>query len=328
VKERNKYAAKVLCNKRFEIEYCILNDIDRLQIADFDGKYKFWNLQFDFERYFDRAIQFNEDEVCELLIDNYRDFVGTAIPKLIPQGFAIKHQRLGYDKADAITSAFHKIYEVHKLAMHYKKTNLYRSVCNSFFTLALKIIKADFDSSGKDHLFTVLANIEYDCFDSYTKSDLISSLSYLECPFKYSVDSIKATNTTYPFRLFLKAIDVLFYRSKLNNVILNTFKADVMGLCREIKGDDRVLNITIIAIGKFTELGKLVSSDSSDYQKEFYIKCKQYLNIIKGYCTEEAIINSELMENLASATEAFKKEEEFKLELESKGYVFDEATRS
>src|SRR6185295_2835367 len=74
VKERNESAMLRLINSRFDMEEIVIESPNKIEMHDYHGKYMGYKFKFEIKDYFNRAAQFNEDTVCERIIDTYRDF--------------------------------------------------------------------------------------------------------------------------------------------------------------------------------------------------------------------------------------------------------------
>lgn len=324
IKERNTSAAISVCRKRFELEEYVLKNLDKIPYRDYDNMYLFWSLEYDMERYFDKAILFNEDEVCKVIIEEARDFITLALPILIPKGYACKNHGIGHREGSAITGSFRYFVKFNEQILYYKKGLFYNTLTTTYSTLAMRILGCDFDNSGKEHLLTVLDNSELECFEKLLKNRDGASLGYLELPFRNSIEAVINAGHKYRFQLLLKSIDLLFFYGQLNNIFLNSVKGDILMSMRRANESSQLNAITMIGVTKLQYLKSLITPSDSDYRKEIYIKLEYYLRIIQNYASEIALNNEELTAKLTSVLSDFTFLKAFKNELEKKGYPFDD----
>lgn len=323
VKERNTIGAVKICKARFDLETFILQNLDKVPFRDYQNNYLFWSLQADTKQYFNQAIIFNEDVVCERIIEEMRDFIYLAIPILIPKGYQCENPIRDRD-ATAITHSFGTITSLNEQLLYHKKGHLYKSVSNTFSTLFMRILECDFDASGKNCLLTVLNNNEYDSFERFVKNKETYSVAYLEMPFKHSIDAVIDCNYEYSFILFLKSVDLLLYNNQLNNICLNNLKAEMLGAIGKVNTCPQLIPVILRGINKLEYLRDLIDADDTDYRKEVYIKLQYYLKIIQNETIEKEVQNDNIKDRLREVLSNFPCLEGFKNKLSKMGYVFDE----
>lgn len=321
VKERNTDVALILCNARFNLEQYILKNLNLVKTVDHNGKYMMWDLNHDVERYFDRAVQYGEDDVAKEIIEAYRDFIVQAIPLLVPKDLVI--QRAFTMDLNAITGAFHQLGTLGKQIISYKKIRLFKALSNTFYTVVATIDKADITDSAKAMLFTVLTNVEFEESSRYVSLSDVTKLESGDIPFKFAQWTINSGGK-YRFERFVAFIQVLLHEGKLTNAVLNTLKADVMGLLSSSKDNAVAKELAFYGISALRKFSVIITESDSDYRKEMYLKAEKYLRILWDHCIEQNILEDEVINNLKAALQDFTHKADFEKDLKSKGHVFDE----
>lgn len=324
VKERNSSAAIDIVNARFELELYILTNLDKIPYRDINNEYHFWQLWYDVERYFNKCMTFNEDDVAKSIIEEWREFLVRAMSILIPAGYSCANSMTCNMELGAITGGFSNIVKLNEIIQHYNKGALYKSISNTFNTISLTIINYEITNAGKDGLLTILGNCEFQCFEKFAKNKDTYSIAYLEQPFSNSVNAAADCNHAYSFSLYLKTTTLLMHLNVLNNLYLYGLKAKILEAMRKVNEKPQLTPLVILGIKQFDRLRKAVKQDDSDYRKEIYVKLEDYLRILKNALLEYNITNQEIVNLLDTTLSSFTNTTQFKVELNDKGHVFDE----
>ena len=203
VKERNETASMMILGSRCRLEEHVLNN---LKIKGFEnfidhaGTYRHWRLNFDMADYFKRAIQFNEDDVCKRIIDQYRDFTVTAIPILFPQDFKYSRENhyTAAREADMVFEPLRAINELIPTMILNKKNHLFQAIFTLYYTIEQTVLKLDTTNDVKCFILNIIFNYKYDAFSQYSDLQDVQHISNLNFPFSWTVQTYKDTECTTP----------------------------------------------------------------------------------------------------------------------------------
>lgn len=325
IKEKNEKFSKIIVNTRFLIENEVLKYSDNKifsEFKDYKDKYRHWQLNFDVEKYFKKAVQYNEDEICEILIDNYISFSSKSIVKLYPNGLEYTKEK-HFETIIELDTTFEPLKMFSKFAdilFTNKKFYLVHKIFNSFQTIEYKILDLETTNTTKCLIFKVIHNYKKDVYEIYLNSPNSEHIGYADFPFKNGGHIRQKINCNSIYFGLLEIVDLLFSKNKLNNVVVNIVKAEMFLMIRE-KDFDNILIIKTIE--KFKKLSKQISKNDSDYKKDIYLKLEKYL----GYIKEDLKTNKapkELIKKIEKTLASFKHKEKFQKELDKKGFVSDE----
>jgi hypothetical protein len=146
-----------------------------------------------------------------------------------------------------------------------------------------------------------------------------------------------------PFRGSLMGIDKLFASDKLSYAVLNDLRADTWYFLRNI--DKSTINKKLIfaAVTKFNDLRSKIKEDDSDYKKDVYLMLEKQMTDIQYYANEIRIkegdapstdnsfyaktanIPEDIIIHIESNLALFNFKDQFKNELDSKGYISDDS---
>ncbi len=328
VKERNSAASLSIVNARFEMDDIILDNIktDALKnFLDHDNQYRHWDLDFSVKDYFSRGIQFNEDSVCKDIVDSYQHFIVKSIPLMLPDKFKYA-PALHYESASKAFMVFDPMRIVNDLIPEIigsKKTDLFKPIFTFYFCIEQVIIKLDIDNQTKCFLFNILFNYKFDAFEQYVNSLGTTRISSSMYPFSwtsYHYENSECASVIYGSH---KALRMLFAKGKLNLAVINTSKAEMLGLLNlvnKIKGTEIVL---LNCIKVFVELGSYIVAEPTDERKELYLNLQENLRVVLRSYNESPGGNTKIEGELQNSIDSFIKYDEFKAALEIKGYLRD-----
>lgn len=325
IKEKNEKFTKTVVNSRFLVENEVLKYSDNKifsKFKDFKDEYRHWQLNFDAEKYFKKAVQYNEDEICELLIDNYLSFVGQSVIKLFPKELEYTKEK-HFEVIMKLDTTFEPLKMFTKFAeilFTHNRFYLAQKVFNSFQTIEYKILELETSNTTKCLIFKVIHNYKKDIYEKYLSSPNSEYVGYANFPFKNGIHIRQKINCNSIYLGLLEIVDLLFSKNKLNNVVINIVKAEMFLMIREKDFDNILLSKTI---EKFKKLSKQVSKSDSDYKKDVYLKLEKYLT----YINEDLKSNNapkEIIEKAEKTLATFKHKELFQKELDKKGFISDE----
>lgn len=325
LKERNEKFSKTIVNTRFSIEYEVLENSDNKifsEFNDFKDEYRHWQLNFDVEKFFKKAVQYNEDEICELLINNYISFAGKSIVKLYPKGLEYSKNK-HFEVIFGLGATFEPLKMFAKLAdilFANERYSLGHLVFNAFQSMEYKIFELNTTSNTKCVIFSVLHNYKRDIYERYLDSPNSDYIGYADFPFKNGAHIREKVKCNSIYLGLLEIVDLLFSKNKLNNVVLNIVKAEMFLMAGKKDFNNILLDRTI---EKLKKLSKQISKNDSDYKKDLYLKLEKYLS----YIQESLKANKapkELIEKVEKTLNTFNHNERFQKELDKKGFVSDE----
>jgi hypothetical protein len=329
VKERNETASMMILGARFRLEEHGLNNLTTKgfeNFTDHEGTYKHWRLNFDIADFFKRAIQFNEDDVCKRIIDKYRDFVVKAIPILFPKDFKYSKELhfTAAREADMIFEPLRAINELTPTIILNKKSHLFQSIFNLYYTVEQAALKLKTTDNVKCFILNIIFNYKYDVFSQYVDLPDVQHISGLNFPFTWTVLTFKNTGCTTPHLGFLQVMNLLFAKNKLNTVVINNQKAEMLHLLELIDEKEEAKTLILKSINKFTEIARKVSKTDSDYRKDTYLKLEKYLRFVYEAAVDKTVTDAKFMEAFKAALSSFENKEEFRTELKNKGFLSDD----
>lgn len=329
VKERNETASMMILGARFRLEEHVLNNLTTKgfeNFTDHERVYKHWRLNFDIADFFKRAMQFNEDDICKRIIDKYGDFVVKAISILFPKDFRYSkelHFKAAME-ADMIFEPLRAINELTSTIILNKKSHLFQAIFTLYYKVEQAVLELETPDNVKCFLLNVIFNYKYDVFNQYVDLPEVQHISGLNFPFSWTVQTFKNTGCATPHLGFLQVMNLLFAKNKLNTVVINNQKAEMLHLVKLIDERDEAKTLLLKSINKFSEIAARVTKTDSDYRKDTYLKLERYLRIVYEVAVDKNVTDAEVMETFKSALSSFENKEEFKTELKNKGFVSDD----
>lgn len=329
VKERNEVSSRIILNARFQIEEHVLNNLNEKgfeRFKDFGGLYKHWQINFDTASLFKKALQFNEDAICEDVVSSYGDFMTKYISEEFPKDF--EYQRDNHFEAvaklDVVFEPLRIVNDFASLMMVNKKSSLVLSVFTFYYVIEQAIVSLAASDKTKCFVLGVMHNYKYEIFIEYSSLSDINYLGYSSFPFKEGAYIFEHTNCSTPYLGSLQAMELLFSKGKLNGAVINIQKASMLGLLRILTKNKAGKALLYKSISKFESLSQRVTESDSDYKKDIYIKLEEYLSIVLNWAEEGAEVEGEIVTTLQRALSSFTYKEKFKEELDRKGYIRDE----
>lgn len=326
VKERNEVASLMILNGRIKIEEQVLNNIGEKGFENFidtDNKYKHWDLNFDLTNFFKRSIQFNEDEVCKKIIDKYRDFVIKAIKVLFPPNFKYKRETHweATRETDMVFDPLRIINDWSNDIILAKKNQLFQPLFTFYFCVEQEGLRQNISDEAKCYLLNIIFNYKYDLFNQYSDLPEIQHISYLNFPFHNSSNTFKETKCKAPHLGALKIMSLLFSKSKLNTVVINDQKAEMLHLIEMLKEQPDAKALLVQSIKKFSELASKIKESDNDYKKDTYIKLEKYLKIAYDSAVKKEIKDNDIIDSFEEAMHSFTLKSQFENELSDKGFI-------
>ncbi len=328
-KEGNENVLLMLVNSRLNLEFKTIENLDTISITDFNDKYQGWNFNFDSEDFFEKAIQYNEDEVCRRIIDNQRDFISKLVKKiLVDRNFDYDFKDLinNVDESNMINNCLRVSEKFLETMLNSKKYHLFQNISNFHSTLDLNILSSQNTRSTKLYLLHVNNNYKVDQFEKYIKQSDLRILSSLCYPFGISTtQALTEVQSRIPFIASLKAIDILFSTDKLNNMAINSLKADSMFLIKNIDKNKINRELLKLAVSKLNELRQSIHKNDSDLRKDIYLKLEKHLTYIYEYAKAEIPAENKLISKIKKKIKQFTFKEKFEKDLKKNGYLSNDS---
>jgi len=324
-KEMNEIHSSRIIRSRIEIEEIVLKNIGKenfKEFTDYDNKYKHWDLNFTIEDFFKRAIQLNEDEVCSNIIQNYSSFIEKSIVNLYPKNINYskdQHFEIA-TKSDSIFEPLRIIVNLSKMILLHKKMHLFQQIFTTFYVVEQAVLKIDTTNNTKCFLYNVILNYKIDTFNLYVNSSEVDYIESSFFPFDYPIYTYEKTKCSIPYFGLLNILDTLFSMGKLNNIVLNKVKAEMLHL---LKIEDTSNNLLFRAIEKFEEISSRIKDSDSDYKKDIYLRLLENLRIVHRVAAQEKSATV-VITRLSNSIERYSNSEKYANELKDKGYISDE----
>jgi hypothetical protein len=329
VKERNETSSMMIMGARFRLEEHVLNNLKTKgfeNFTDHEALYRYWRLNFDTGDFFKRAIQFNEDEVCKRIIDKYRDFAVKAIPVLFPKDIKYTKERhyTAAREADMVFEPLRTINDLVSTIITNKKNHLFQPIFTLYYTIEQAVLKLGTTDEVKCFILNIIFNYKYDVFNQYSDLQDVQHISNLNFPFSWPVQTFKDIGCTTPHLGFLQVMSLLFAKNKLNTVVINNLKAEMLHLINLVTERADAKTLILKSINKFKSLASKISQTDSDYRKDTYLKLEKYLRIVFNLAVEKSITDQEIMNDFKSSLDSFNYKNQFETELAGKGYISDD----
>ncbi len=296
-------------------------------IIDYNSQYNGWDYNFDMERYYNKAIQYNEDEICGDIVDDLRDHLKLIITGIYPDNFTYDYSNPYDMKMTRYTMMLSHIYSLIekfiKGAGKLKKILILKNISNLFSTIDLVIVESKNHEVTKQYLLQVNNLHKNTYLRALVEDAQNKNIEFLFHPYGLAIQSeISTLNTAIIFKGSLNAFDYLFQHDALTNMVINELKAYSMGFIHNYNSKPTSYRkLLILAIDKFDYTRNLINAGDSNYRKETYLKLSRYL----GYVYEtyqHANINDEELNNKFSSTIAnFTRLSEFEEQLRAVGYI-------
>jgi len=324
IKEKNEIHSNLILKSRIEIEKIVLenfNDDRFKEFVDYGKKYKHWDLNFTVKDFFKKAIQFDEDEVCSNIIDRYSSFIEKSIEKLFPKDLDYSKDK-HYETATESEPLFEPLRIINDLAKSSqlsKKHHLFKEIFTVYSVVESLIPKLNTTNSTKCFLYNVVLNIKKDTFNLYIDSSEVRYIESSYFPFQHPIHHYEKTKCTIPFYGLLNILDILFSKDKLNNIILNQVKAEMLHLLRL----EDTSKLIFKALDKFEKISSRIKKSDTDYKKDLYLRISENIKIVDSVAKEKNV-DKHILERLKNSLKKFSSEREFEMELKSKGFISDE----
>lgn len=323
-KEKNSSALQAIASCRYYIEIEVLKNEPPFLI-DNNSKYSGWDFNFDLEKFYDKSIQFNEDNISANIVDHCRNYMTEFIKIKFPQNFVYNYDT-PYSEiyyTSIISHYYSLIRNFHILAGNLKKVMVLKSIANFYMTLDLSIIGSENHPNTKSFLLQVNNQNKLEYLKSLVERANVINIDSLYYPFGTGLTTeVIKLNTAIIFRSSLKAIDYIFQRGMLNNSIINSLKADTMSFISnyqtEPNGNKKFI---ILSLDKFDYIRSLIGENDSDERKDIYLKLARFLSYIKTYYDDSGINDSDINAKFSNVNARFIFKDEFEKTLEKKGYL-------
>jgi len=322
LKEKNEYIATLVMRTTFRIERLILENIEKDEFEVFLGhgeKYRYLNLNFTIEKFFKKALQYGEDDICQEIIDEYRGFSKAVFVKLFPAdaNYNGGNRFEIAQKCEVIFEPLAKFMAFTEILVPVKKHTLFKEIFNSYYVFEQQVLDLETTDSTKCYIFNVIHNYKKDCFQKYIDINDVQQISYLNFPFKEGANVYEKIKCKIPHLGLLEIIDLLFAKGKLNNVVINQAKAQMLHL---IRINEELLLKDLVQ--KFVDISQKIDASDNLDKKDLYIKLNDNLKIVQQDAIAKPVAET-IREKIQLAIASFDKLETYKQELKKVGYVSD-----
>lgn len=323
IKEKNEKYSFSIIRSLFSLEYLILENIHKEDFSQFlnFSKYNYLNFSINLEKLFNKAIKHDEEGVCEYIIDLYNSFSKKSILDIAPKNISYS-KTLHYsltEKYDIVIEPLRQMKKYSEMLLANRKAHLLKEVFNVIYVLECAVMELQTSNGIKCMLYNIILNYKKDIFINYISKDEVASIKYLYFPFKQTVHIYKNTKCKIPFLGLLDILDELFNKNKLNNLVLNEVKAEMLHIIRDkIFSDDLMRR----AIEKFVSIGSKVTKNDPDNKKDTYMNLQENLCIVLESAIEEKV-DGKWINILKQSIDGFKLYKKFEIDLSKKGYIRD-----
>lgn len=322
LKEKNEYIAILVMRTIFRIERLVFENIEKEGFEEFLGhgeKYRYLNLNFTTEKFFKKALQYGEDDICQEIIEEYRSFSKAVFVKLFPPevNYIGSNRFDTAQKCEVVFEPLAKFLAFAEILAPAKKHTLFKEIFNSFYVYEVQVLDLETTDSTKCFILNVIHNYKKECFQKYIDLNDVQQISYLNFPFKEGANVYEKIKCKIPHLGLLEMIDMLFAKGKLNNVVINQAKAQMLHM---IRIDDEVLIKDLVQ--KFVDISHRIDVSASLDRKDLYIKLHENLRIVQRDAIAKPATEA-VREMIQLAIASFDKLEAYKQELKKVGYVSD-----
>jgi hypothetical protein len=327
-KEKNEIGLRYLINSRFDLEYFTIDNLNSIQLKDYNDEYFGWDFQNDSISYFGRTIQLSEDNICEAIIDNYGDFIKKMIVDVLPKKLDYNYEiDYYYSNGTAIASGLYRTIDSFvENIVNYKKYHLFSKVFAVSSLIDAYTINSNNTKNSKIFLLNLNQNYKKGYFDSYLSNSGIKYLNYSFIPYGtgWINEAVDKTDSLIPFYGLLNSIDDLLNKQLLNYIVINNIKAinfHASAYYMENSMNKKLLQATIT---KFSYIRNLIKVNDSDYRKEIYIHLKNISEYILMDIERKNIKDTDIIELYKESISNFIHYQTFKDDFKSKGYIMNE----
>lgn len=323
LKEKNSFAMNKILQARFGIEKEV---ITTNLIIDYQDKYNGWDFNFDFEDFYNKSFQSNEEIICVEIVDLYRDFFSEIIRVRFPDTFKYDFEKPYENSIETgiVSTNYSLIEKFVKSSGTSKKSLILKKLSNLFATLDLIILESKNHNDTKNYLLQV-NNIHKENFLRVLVEEAqIKNIEFSHYPYGIAnASEIKELNSSIILKSQLKSIDYFFQKNVLNNLIINDLKALAFHLIALYETHEfKSKELLKLIIKKFDYIRSLVKENDSLERKDVYIKLDKYLSYIEIGLNQK-INDTELSELLNFTKSKFEYLEKFKEEIKEVGYIQD-----
>lgn len=323
LKEKNSFVMNKILQARFEIEKKV---IATNLIIDYQDKYNGWNFNFDFEDFYNKTFQSNEEIICVEIVDLYRDFFSEIIKVKFPDTFKYDFEKPFENliETSIVSTNYSLIEKFVKSSGTSKKTLILKKLSNLFATLDLIILESKNHIDTKSYLLQVNNIHKVKFLKVLIEEAQIKNIEFSHYPYGIADTSeIKKLNSSIILKSQLNSVDYFFQKNVLNNLVLNDLKASAFSMISLYENDkSKSKKILKLIIEKFDYIRSLIKDNDSNEKKDVYIKLNKYLGYIENGLKQK-VNDTELSEMLNNVNSKFEYLEKFKSELKEQGYIQD-----
>lgn len=323
LKEKNSFAMNKILQARFGIEKEV---ITTNIIIDYQDKYNGWDFNFDFEDFYNKSFQTNEEIISVEIVNLYRDFFSEIIKVKFPKTFKYDFEKPYENSIETslVSTNYSLIEKFIKSSGNSKKTLILKNLSNLFSTLDLIILESKNHNDTKNYLLQVNNIYKEKFLKVLIEEAQVKNIEFSNYPYGIvNTSEIKELNSSIILKSQLKSFDYFFQKNVLNNLIINDLKASAFHLIslyetNEVKSKE----LLMLIINKFDYIRSLINENASIERKDVYIKLNKYLNYIENELNQ-TINDTELSQLLSNIKSKFTYYENFKQEIKKEGYIQD-----
>ena len=134
VKEKYEKCTFAIIRSFFQLEYLILENIHKEDFSGFKNfnKYSYIDFGIKLEKYLNKALKYNEDEVSDYILDFFNDFSKKSIQVVAPKNIAYSHEQYYslVEKYDIVMEALQQVQKYADMLLANKKWHLLKQIFN------------------------------------------------------------------------------------------------------------------------------------------------------------------------------------------------------
>lgn len=215
---------------------------NRLPLSNWSSKWEYrgWDICFDYEKFFNKAILLDNRELAEIIMDAYHEYCEYIVRHYLPNTFReYKNYYTLSDEADLCSYLLNsQIRMFVERAILYKRLDTFKKIFN-LFSLEITVLKSGNTVSVKRYLLHLLNNSKEHTFKKYL-NHIVDDIDTYHFPYGMVLQSeIKTTDTAIIFSSLLESTKLSLSKNKLNNMMINRLKTEGMGFINDWKSSNK-----------------------------------------------------------------------------------------
>jgi len=358
----NSRIVRKLTDFRNALELFVIKNRLTLSSGSSKWEYKGWDICFDYEKFFNKAILLDNRELAEIIMDAHYGYCSYIIKFHLPNSLKEYRKYVVSNEIDICYDLLNsQIIKFVESAIRYQRLDVFKKIFN-LFSLESVTISSKNTLSVKRYLLDLLYNSKENAFKNYI-NHVIGDIDSYHFPYKTALQlEIKEVKRIGIFNSLLKSTKLSLSKNKLNNMMINQLKATGMGFInswkssnkniyqetekqnpnhflmlfapifpwllwnkQQINNSDIYKKLFIRLIEHFEDLkDSIPKKKCTDYQKEIYIQLHKYMSYIKSYHINEFIDDTESLELMNKVLKGFDNVDVYRKQLQESGYIINE----